>query len=80
MADSPEGAAAKFQEFSRHMPVPWKEKLKGRGDEALVWQGANTDQCMILFRRGNVLVQLNGSSSLHAKRFIKHLDDLFTAK
>ena len=66
VTDSKQAAAAKFKEFSRHMPVPWKEKLRGTGDEALLCQSANTNACMILFRRGNVFLQLNGSSADNA--------------
>ncbi len=36
--------------------------------------------CMILFRRANVFVQLNGSSPVHAQRFMKHLDGLVAPK
>ena len=73
---SPEAAAAKFQGFIRHMPVPSKEKLEGFGDEALLWQSPNTDVCMLLFRRSNVFFHINGSMPTNAKRFAKHLDDL----
>ncbi len=80
VTDSPEAAAKQLNEFSRHVPVPPKVKLKSPGDEALLYQGENTNGCMILFRRGNVFVSLSGSSVVHAKRFAKHLDDLFALK
>ena len=73
-------AAAKFQDFIRHMPVPPKEKVNGLGDEALLWQSPNTDVCMILFRRSNVFFHINGSLPTNAKRFAKHLDDLVSSK
>ncbi len=80
VTDSPQTAAAQLKEFARHVPVPPKEKLRGQGDEALLYQSANTSGCMILFRRGNVFVHVNGSSLIHAKRFAGHLDDLFRPK
>jgi hypothetical protein len=42
-------ATDEFKEFIRRMPVPPKEKLKGLGDEAFLWQSANTSGCMIVF-------------------------------
>ena len=77
---SQEAAAAKFQDFIRHMPVPPKEKVNGLGDEALLWQSPNTDGCMILFRRSNVFFHIDGSLVTHAKRFAGHLDDLVKTK
>jgi hypothetical protein len=78
--DSQDAAAAKLNEFAHYVPIPPKERLKSPGDEALLFQGVNTDECMILFRRGNIFVHLNGSSVADAKRFAKHLDDLFRPK
>jgi hypothetical protein len=80
VTDSQDAAAAKLNEFAHYVPIPPKERLKSPGDEALLFQGVNTDECMILFRRGNVFVHLNGSSVADAKRFAKHLDDLFRPK
>lgn len=77
---SPQAAAAKFQDFARHIPVPPKEKVDGLGDEALLWQSPNTDVCMLLFRGSNVFFHLNGSLPTNAKRFAKHLDDLLANK
>ncbi|MDX6305377.1 MAG: hypothetical protein QOI77_2346 [Blastocatellia bacterium] len=77
---SPGAAAAKFQDFARHIPVPPKEKVDGLGDEALLWQSPNTDVCMLLFRRSNVFFHINGSLPTNAKRFAKHLDDLLANK
>jgi hypothetical protein len=77
---SPEAAAAKFQDFIRHMPVPPRGKVDGLGDEALLWQSPNTDVCMILFRRRNVFFHINGSLPAHARRFAGHLDDLVSPK
>lgn len=77
---SPKAAAAKFQDFIWHMPVPPKEKLEGLGDEALLWQSPNTDVCMLLFRRSNVFFHINGSTPTNAKRFAKHLDDLLAKR
>jgi hypothetical protein len=73
---SPGAAAAKFQDFARHIPIPPKEKVDGLGDEALLWQSPNTNVCMILFLRSNVFFHINGSLPTNAKRFAKHLDDL----
>ena len=78
--DSPTAAIGEFKEFIRRMPVPPKEKLKGLGDEALLWQSPNTTGCMIVFHRANVFFHMDGSSVTDAKRFAKHLDDLFTPK
>jgi len=80
VTDSQDEAAAKLNEFAHYVPIPPKERLKSPGDEALLFQGVNTDECMILFRRGNIFVHLNGSSVADAKRFAKHLDDLFRPK
>jgi hypothetical protein len=80
VTDSQQAAAAKFNEYGQHVPIPPKERLKSPGDEALLFQGVNTDECMILFRRGNIFVHLNGTSVADAKRFAKHLDDLFRPK
>ena len=77
VTDSQDAAAAKLNEFAHYVPIPPKERLKSPGDEALLFQGVNTDECMILLRRGNVFIRLNGSSVADAKRFAKHLDDLF---
>jgi hypothetical protein len=77
VTDSQQAATAKLNEYAHHVPIPPKERLKTPGDEALLFQGVNTDGCMILFRRGNIFVHLNGTSVVNAKRFAKHLDDLF---
>jgi hypothetical protein len=77
---SPTAASDEFKEVIRRMPVPPKEKLKGLGDEALLWQSPNTSGCMILFHRSNVFFHMDGSSVANAKRFAKHLDDLFRPK
>lgn len=71
---SPAAAAAKFREFKRRVPVPPKEKLKRLGDEALLWQSENTKGCMILFRRSNVFIHINGTLLIDAQRFAGHLD------
>ena len=76
--NSPAAAHEQLMEFGRHIPVPPKAKLQGFGDEALLWQSPNTTVCTIMFRRANVFVQLGGSSSVHAKRFLKHLDEVFS--
>ena len=77
---SAETAAAKFQDFIRHVPVSPKEKVKGLGDEALLWQSPNTAGCMIVLRRSNVVFHIDGSLLTHFKRFAAHLDDLVVPK
>ena len=76
VTDSPQKAAAKLSEFSQYVPVTPKERLKSLGDEALLYQGRNTNDCMILFRGGNVFVHLNASSAVNGKRFAKHLAEI----
>jgi hypothetical protein len=80
VTDSPQAAAAKLNQVAQQVPITPKERPKTPGDEALLYQGVNTNECMILFRRGNIFVHLNGSSVANAKRFAKHLDDLFRSK
>ena len=77
VTDSAEAAVGKLNEFAQQVPIAPKERLKTLGDEALMYQGVNTKACMILFRRDNIVIHLNGSSVADAKRFAKHLDDLF---
>lgn len=80
VTDSPQKAAAKLSEFSQFVPVTPKERLKSLGDEAMLYQGLNTNDCMILFRRGKVFVQLKASSVVNGKRFARHLADFFKPK
>lgn len=80
MMASPSAATDEFKEFIRRMPVPPKEKLKGLGDEALLWQSPNTSGCMILFHTSTVFFHIDGTSVANTKRFAKHLDDLFRPK
>jgi len=77
MMASPTAATDEFREFIRRMPVAPKEKLEGLGEEAWLWQSPNTSGCMILFHRSNVFFHMDSSSVADAKRFAKHLDDLF---
>lgn len=66
-------ASGLLEKFALRVPVPPKEKPKGLGDEALLFQTADTGGGMILFRKGNAFILITGSSMADERRFAKHI-------
>jgi len=70
---SKQAASDLLQKNVLRVPVPPKEKVKGLGDEALLYQSGNAANGMVFFRKSNVFVRITGSSAPNARRFADHI-------
>ena len=75
-----QAASDLLKKFEFRVPVPPKERPKGLGDEALLYQTGNSGSSMILFRKSNVFILITGSSVMDARRFSDHIADVIPNK
>jgi len=80
LTSSKEAASDLLQQHAFRVPVPPKEKLKGIGDEALLYQSSAAPNGMILFRKSNVFILITGSSVLNARKFANHIASVISDK
>lgn len=70
---SKQAASDLLQKNVLRVPVPPKERVKGLGDEALLYQSRNAANGMVFFRKSNVFVRITGNSAPSARRFADHI-------
>lgn len=65
-----------FQMAVHAISVGSTGKIEGLGDEASIWENHNEKGgTTIIFRKGNTLINVNGTTSEAARRFAQHVAD-----